>query len=161
MSKVLIVDPAKCRGCQSCMIACATKHGGGESNLKASRIQVTTYPDGPYWVPQACIQCEKPYCALVCPTTALVKSTETGVVQRSKDKCVGCKLCLVGCPFGNVSFSNGISQKCDTCEGDPCCVKVCAWNALSYGEADQIGEGKRAYFANKVYETQKDSQAIA
>lgn len=159
MSKVLIVDPAKCLGCFSCMVACSTKNeGGGDLNL--SRIKVTSFLKEAYSVPTVCLQCETAYCALVCPVAALAKNAETGVVELDRDRCIGCKLCLIACPFGNLTLVNGVSAKCDLCGGDPTCVKVCQWQALTYGEADEIGAGRRLAVASKIYESQKESLSI-
>ena len=155
VGRVLVIDPAKCRGCCSCMVACATRNEGN-GDLKTSRIKVVPFPNEAYFVPMACLQCERPNCVLICPSGALNRNAETGVVERDKDKCIGCKLCLLACPFGNLTFVNGVSAKCELCEGNPICIKVCDWGALSFGEANEIGKGKRVFVANRVYESQKE-----
>ncbi len=158
MNKVLIVDPTKCKGCHSCEIACATWNSrDGENALSSSRIRITSFLKEVFFYPSVCLQCETPYCALVCPAKALTKNTETNVVELDEQRCLGCKLCLVACPFGNVTFSKGASSKCNLCGGDPTCVKVCQWGALTYGEADEIGSGKRVVVASKVFEAQKST----
>lgn len=146
MGKVVIVEPMKCTGCLSCMITCSSINEGiGDLNI--SRIKVTPFRDEGFFVPGVCQQCEIPYCALVCPVNALTKDSETRVVKVEKNKCIGCKMCLMGCPFGSMTFVGSTSAKCNTCGGNPACVKVCRWGALEYGEADEIGSAKRLYLA--------------
>ncbi len=154
MGKVVAIDSEKCRGCCSCMVACATKNEQG--HLKTSRIKVVSFLKEAYFVPTVCLQCEKPNCAYICRVGALHKNDETGVVERDKDRCVGCKLCLLACPFGNLTFAEGVSVKCEVCGGDPVCVKVCDWEALSFEEEDEIGASKRVFVANRVYESRKE-----
>ena len=78
-------------------------------------------------------------------------------MELNKDRCIGCKLCLIACPFGSVTFVNGVSAKCDLCEGDPTCVKACYWGALTLGEADEMGANKRVIVATKVFESQREA----
>jgi carbon-monoxide dehydrogenase iron sulfur subunit len=159
MGKVVIFDSGKCRGCLSCMVACATINEGiGDLNM--SRVRVAPFWYEGFFVPLVCQQCEKPSCVSVCPMNALTKNAETGVVELDKSRCIGCKLCLGVCPFGNITFVDGTAAKCNTCEGDPTCVKVCQWEALTYGEADEIGAGKRAVVAVKVSESHKRADEL-
>ncbi len=154
MSKVLVIDPVKCKGCHSCEITCATWNEG-ECNINLSRIRVVSYLKEVFFVPMVCLQCEEAFCALVCPVNALHRDAEKGIVKLNKDKCIGCKLCLVACPFGNMSFARNTSSKCELCDGDPMCVKSCQWKALTYEEPDQTGWSKKVLVANKIFEVQQ------
>jgi Fe-S-cluster-containing hydrogenase component 2 len=130
------------------MIACSSINEGiGDLNI--SRIKVTPFWSEAFFVPRVCQQCNTPYCALVCPVNALNKDLKTGVVKVEKNKCVGCKMCLMGCPFGNMTFVGSTSAKCDSCGGDPVCVKVCCWGALEYGDANEIGTARRLDIAER------------
>jgi len=151
MNKVLVVNPVNCTGCRSCETACATIKEN-EVNLTKSRIRNVRFKDEYFYYPDVCLQCEIPYCALACPSTAITKNSDTGMVELNKDRCVGCKMCLMLCPFGAMGFVDGIAVKCDLCDGDPACVKACNYEALTYGEPDEIGEGKRVVVAEKVKE---------
>lgn len=153
MSKGLSFDPNKCRGCFSCVITCSTWNFG-IGDLEISRIKVAPFPREAFFVPIACLQCETPYCSQVCPVKALVKNSDTGVVELQKEKCIGCKLCAMVCPFGNITFVNGYPSKCDLCGGDPSCVKACRWEALKFVEVVQIGDGRRTMVAQKVFESE-------
>lgn len=153
-NKVLSIDASKCRGCLSCMVACATKNYG-VGNLALSRIKVTAFPKASFFSPTACFQCETAYCSLACPTNALKKNAETKLVDFDKTKCIGCKVCAMTCPFGNITFVNGEITKCDTCGGDPICARVCADHAIEFCDADAIGASKRASTSKIVMESLK------
>lgn len=151
MSKSLIIDPAKCIGCRLCEIVCSMVKSG-EAGIYQSRIKNIRFYDEYFFYPNVCLQCETPYCALVCPTGALHKNLGTKVVELSKEKCVGCRMCLVACPFGAIYMINSVPIKCDLCEGDPMCVKFCRVEALTYGETEDIGAGRRVLVAEKMKE---------
>jgi Fe-S-cluster-containing dehydrogenase component len=58
------------------------------------------------------------------------------VVTVSDEKCVGCKMCVLACPYGCIAVGDaGVAEKCDLCNGVPQCVKFCARGALSFGDA--------------------------
>ena len=75
-----------------------------------------------------CQQCEDPLCMAMCPAGALSRSPETHAVVVDPDKCLGCRTCVEVCPFGapSVDPRTGKSEKCNLCDGDPTCVKVCS-----------------------------------
>lgn len=155
MAKALSLDPTKCRGCFSCVIACSSRNFGiGDMNI--SRIKVTPFFSETFFVPLACFQCETPYCSRVCPANALVTNGETGVVELDKEKCIGCKLCIMACPFGNITFTHDYPSKCDLCEGDPTCVKACQWEALEFIEVEQMSDSRTASLAEKILRSQKE-----
>lgn len=150
MKKVLVLDLAKCNGCRSCEIACATAREGAASTA-LSRIRVTAFEDDDFYCPVVCQQCEIPYCALVCPTSALRQNHEAGIVEWSVDKCVACKMCLLACPFGAINIRDGSRVlKCDLCAGDPVCVKFCPPKAIAYSSPHEIGAGRRITTAESL-----------
>lgn len=142
--KVLVLEPAKCTGCRACMDACSFEKTGVFNPLD-SRVNVITFHEDLMFVPTVCSQCETPYCAQVCPTTALVKNTTTGLVDFLKEKCIGCKQCVVACPWGSIRINHLGTEiiKCDHCSGDPACVKVCKPEALTYVEVEDVVAGKQ------------------
>ncbi len=154
MAKALVMDPTKCRGCFSCAITCASWNFDGD--IDASRITVTPFFSDSFFVSQACFQCETPYCSQVCPVNALVENSEGGVVEFNKERCIGCKLCVMACPFGNIKFVHHYPSKCDQCGGDPACVKACQWGALEFVEVEQMSDGRRTLSADKIFESQKE-----
>lgn len=155
MAKALTLDSTKCRGCFSCAIACSSWNFNiGDINI--SRIKVAPFFDEAFFVPIACFQCEIPYCAQVCPTNALVTNPEAGVVELDKQKCIGCKLCVMACPFGNIAFVHDYPSKCDLCGGDPICVKACQWGALEFVEVEQMSDSRRVLAVEKIHKSQKE-----
>jgi len=150
---VLVIDPSKCTGCRSCETACSTIKEN-ETNIGKSRVRIVPFYQEYFYYPNVCLHCEIPYCALPCPTMAITKNESTGIVELNEDRCVGCKMCLISCPFGATSFllRDGVGKaiKCDLCQGDPACVKACKYETLTYGEPDAISAGKRVVVAEKV-----------
>lgn len=137
--KVLVLNYSKCTGCRACEYACSFAHTGVFNPLD-SRIKINTFCEDFTFVPTLCMQCEKPYCVEVCPTGALTKNAETGVVELDKNKCIGCKQCILACPWGSIKLNHTGKEviKCDYCGGDPECVKVCAAKALTFEEVEDI-----------------------
>ena len=151
----ILVDPKKCQGCLSCMLACSLVHEGIES-LSLARIQVlqnsyARWPDD-IMISQ-CRQCKDPLCADVCPVDAISADAEFGYVRMvDKEKCIGCGECTVACPhtpsraclLPREDYSEVYSRKCDLCadtpfwneEGGPkgkqACVEVCPVGAIAF-----------------------------
>jgi len=148
--KVITVDVSKCTGCRLCELACSMKNSG-EFNPTRARIQVIGF-DEMFCLPVMCFQCEKPYCAEVCPAGAITRDEATGVFRTSKDKCVGCKMCTLACPFGNIVFSNEekVAVKCELCGGEPECVLFCPTGALEFREADTAMIHKKVALSKKL-----------
>ncbi|MFC2067201.1 4Fe-4S dicluster domain-containing protein [Chloroflexota bacterium] len=81
-----------------------------------------------------CNQCNEPACAEVCPTHAITKSDNDGVVRIDEKRCVGCALCSLACPYGGIHYSaeKAKSAKCDNCSGEPKCIEACKEGVLSF-----------------------------
>jgi len=62
-----------------------------------------------------------------------------------KEKCIGCKQCVVACPWGSIRINHLGKEiiKCDHCSGDPACVKVCKAEALTYVEVEDVVSSKQ------------------
>jgi Fe-S-cluster-containing hydrogenase component 2 len=154
--KVLMLNPLKCTGCRACEDACSFAHENA-FNSSDSRIKVTTFLEELSFVPLVCLQCEEPYCAEVCPTEALVKDPETGLVNFNADKCMGCKQCIVACPWGAIKMNHLTKEiiKCDNCGGDPACIKVCPSEAITYEEVEDVVLAKQKSTAAQYKEIAK------
>ncbi|ASJ02345.1 formate dehydrogenase [Thermococcus profundus] len=150
----VFIDFSRCVGCKLCEIACSLTHEGVISpNL--SRIHVLNYN----WfnIPLNCRHCEKAPCVEVCPTGALFKD-EDGVVMINQEKCIGCKMCAIACPFGIPQFDEvtGVMFKCDLCadriaKGElPACVEACPMDALMFGDINEIVANKRIKKAEDI-----------
>lgn len=133
------VDIEKCTGCGTCELMCSFRHHGEFNPLK-SRIHKTAYVEEALAIPILCRQCEDPWCARACPAGAISKGIDelsgATVVTVSEDKCVGCKMCMLACPYGSIAVGDkGVAEKCDLCDGAPECVKFCARGALSFRDS--------------------------
>jgi Fe-S-cluster-containing hydrogenase component 2 len=155
MKKTLIVNADLCIGCRMCEAVCSLVHYGAVG-ISRARLKVLRYDNAAFFNPVVCMQCEVPYCASVCPSNAISKDPETGVVKVSKKKCTGCKACLTACPFGAMGFVEGVAIKCDHCGGHPSCVEFCQAKALTYGDPNDISDAKRISLSDKLLEIHMD-----
>ncbi|MDH5703068.1 MAG: 4Fe-4S binding protein, partial [Aigarchaeota archaeon] len=57
--------------------------------------------------------------------------------------CIGCKECVWACPFGAMSVKKGVAVKCDLCDGEPECAKVCVPGAIRYVDLDRTAMEKK------------------
>jgi Fe-S-cluster-containing dehydrogenase component len=140
--KYLFTYPEKCTGCRQCAIACALNKFG-ECNPKKGAINILRDEFERYEIQFVCLQCEEPECISVCMKGA-VKKGEDGIVRIDKEKCVGCRMCVVACPYGAVTSFKGDIINCDLCEGEPVCIKYCSTDALTYEEeSDELAERRK------------------
>ncbi len=155
MRKMLIVNADLCIGCRMCEAVCSLVHHGGVG-ISRARLKVIRYDHAAFFNPVVCMQCEDPYCASVCPSHAIAKDPQTGIVKVSKGKCKGCKMCLTACPFGVMKFAGKTAEKCDLCGGRPHCVEFCQAKALTYGEPADVGDANAASLSDKMFEIYRD-----
>ncbi|ACZ18709.1 4Fe-4S ferredoxin iron-sulfur binding domain protein [Thermanaerovibrio acidaminovorans DSM 6589] len=149
MDKVLLVTPERCIGCGSCELACSFNKSG-QFKPSVSRVGVHRFEKGQN-VPMMCFQCDEAPCAKACKPQALHKGT-SGLVEFDKDKCIGCRMCVMACPFGNVSYDRSAKElvKCDQCGGDPQCVQFCPTKAIEYLPAESAVLNKKRRFAKRI-----------
>ena len=154
-------DSSRCTGCKTCQVACKETYKLGPNNLyrKVLNYQGGTWkpteaghyvPEGVfgYFVSLACNHCTDAACVANCPTGAMQKDPETGIVNNDKEKCIGCMTCEKSCPYGHpVQLDDGLSHKCVLCsdenpEGvpDPTCAKACPVRALEFGTLAELRE---------------------
>lgn len=156
--KIITVSPNKCVGCRLCESVCSLKNVG-EFNPARARVHVIGFEE-PFCLPVICFHCEKPYCAEVCPSRAITRDETSGIVRVLKNRCTGCKICTLACPFGNVAYSSDekIAVKCELCSGEPECVLFCPTGALEFREADIAMISKQTSLSEKlkaIYEVMK------
>ena len=147
----LLVDVVRCAGCRACVKACMEKQGFTGDPEKTTELSDRAYTslvekDGSS-IRNLCRHCVVPSCASVCPVGALTK-TDLGPVTYDADKCIGCRYCMVACPFNvpryQLSETVPALRKCDLCTdrlekgGKPACAEACTYEATVFGERAEL-----------------------
>jgi len=173
MDKVIAINIEKCLGCKSCEMACAVAHSASKvlqeaiQELPRPQRRVRVQTAGGFAVPLQCRHCEDAPCIAVCPTAAIHRHQADGPVLIEQDRCIGCKLCIVVCPFGVIEVSSDAKAvvKCDLCiertrtGQEPACVEACPTKALKLVSEKELAAGKRQLAAQElVSSTQKDKK---
>ena len=147
MRNAIVVDLDRCIGCFGCEISCKMENNvalGEYWNKVIIEGPHGTFPDvEQYWLPAMCQQCENAPCVHVCPTGASYRN-EDGVVLIDKSVCIGCKYCMMACPYGvrNWNEEQRVVEKCTLCQHltsqgkEPACVHNCPGEARFYGDLD-------------------------
>ncbi|MCX8021320.1 MAG: 4Fe-4S dicluster domain-containing protein [Syntrophorhabdaceae bacterium] len=133
-NKMLMIDPLRCNGCKECENACAIAHAGNRK-IARKRIEVLSLSKEEHvYVPSTCRQCTEPPCMTVCPRKAISRDSTLDRVVIDTRLCVGCMMCVSACPTGSMAFAQdlGLPYKCDLCDGDPKCAKVCEPKAITF-----------------------------
>jgi Fe-S-cluster-containing dehydrogenase component len=97
----IVIDTKRCMGCNSCTVICKQKNGTppGVFFTKVFTQEVGTYPSAKIkYQPMLCMHCDEPPCVDACPTGASYKR-EDGIVLVDQDKCIGCRSCIIACPY--------------------------------------------------------------
>ena len=151
----IVVNLDRCTGCYSCEITCKMENDialGEHWNKMLQRGPFGDYPNMTrYPLPTMCQQCADAPCVHVCPTGASYRD-ENNVVLVDKEKCIGCKYCMMACPYGVRSWSPSehVVEKCTLCEqkiaqGElPQCVAQCGSRARFFGDLEQGVDGFEA-----------------
>jgi carbon-monoxide dehydrogenase iron sulfur subunit len=147
--KRLFVRVEKCLACRSCEIACAVAHSESEDLFLS--VQEKSKPRSRTKVvmnfhmqcfPIQCRHCKDPYCLDACISGALSRDPETGIIILNEDKCVGCWMCIMACPFGAIKAGahQKIALRCNLCQEreEPACVAACPTKALFFGEPQEF-----------------------
>ncbi len=151
----MLIDTSKCEtGCTDCVTACKTENGWGSTETKSNeqqqaqwirKVKLTDKQTGHVQsLPLMCQHCEIPPCVDVCPTGASMKRAD-GIVLVDKHICIGCRYCMMACPYKARSFIHepltdqkphsprgiGTVESCTLCvhrvdkDGTPACVEAC------------------------------------
>lgn len=164
----MVIDLSRCVGCNACTIACRGQNGtpAGINFNKTKKYEVGKYPSAKMKsLPMPCMHCKNPPCLKVCPSRATEKHSN-GIVTIDTDRCIGCRACIISCPYESrqfiwelnnyydkqsktpyekmkyTNFQKGTVVKCIFCidrvtEGlSPACVQTCLSNARIFGDLD-------------------------
>ena len=151
MRPAILTDLTKCVGCKACVWACKDvnelpRDGSTEELSAVNWSSVEAH--GEIDVRRQCMHCLDPACVSVCPVGALHKTPE-GPVVYDASRCIGCRYCMIGCPFGipKYEWDSPIPkvQKCILCfekrlkEGrQPACTEACPTGATIFGDRDVL-----------------------
>jgi formate dehydrogenase iron-sulfur subunit len=175
-----LCDAERCIECNACTVACKNEH---QVPWGMARRRVVTLNDGTpkeNSVSIACMHCNDPPCAAVCPV-ACIYQTDIGVVLHNKDTCIGCGYCFYACPFGAPQYprttnfgTRGKMDKCTYCAGGPeeahseaelrkygqnriaegklpLCAEMCSTRSLLAGDGEIIAQIYRERVARRGY----------
>jgi formate dehydrogenase iron-sulfur subunit len=152
----ILVDVTKCTGCERCTEACVKTHdldpekaeyarATAKDGLNEDRISTIISLGNGRFARKSCMHCLEASCVSACLVGGLTISEE-GVVIYDADKCIGCRYCMLACPFHipRYEWSQIIPfvSKCDFCferirEGkSPACVEACPQQAIQFGDRD-------------------------
>ncbi len=187
MAKGVLYDGTRCIGCRACSVACkvwnnlradlnaeVTTDGGipGKGTvsdktftyMRFREVEDEAAPGGMKWafVKIQCMHCLHPACQTACIVGALRRKSDTGAVEYDRGKCIGCRYCMVACPFGIPCYEwdrpSPWIKKCTFCADrqvgtmdeerqlEPACVTTCLTDALIFGEReDLIAEAKSRF----------------
>ncbi len=167
----VLYDSARCTGCRGCEYDCAEANNlpepiptkqikGLRKTDEARRTVVNEFntSKGKVYSKMQCMHCNEPACASACLTQAMSKTKDGPVIWRG-DKCMGCRYCMVSCPFDMPKFEyhspNPKIQKCTMCfdtrvqKGElPACVENCPNEALTFGSRRELIQEAR----RRIYE---------
>ncbi len=133
--KTLQPHPESCTGCHLCLLGCSFQH---EDVFSEARSRLKVLADEARWrfEPVVCRQCSDAPCLASCPVAAITRDLVTDAVLLDERACIGCKACVLACPYDAIVFNEGtqLVQLCDLCRGAPQCVSTCPHGAIAYGE---------------------------
>lgn len=135
-NNTLVIEKTACPAdCTVCIGACANRENGSGIPV----IEKIDLPEKNYHTVLTCNQCSNGDCVDVCPTGAIYRKSD-GFVALDTNKCIGCGLCNLSCPYGGIfsSPTEHKSAKCDGCNGNPQCVEECPENIISYKNANVL-----------------------
>jgi formate dehydrogenase iron-sulfur subunit len=156
----ILVDVTKCTGCERCVEACMEENNLDPVKAQVDRAVTKDGLSGNRWlsvpmvaegrfVRMSCMHCLEPSCVSACLVGGLTK-TPDGPVIYDPEKCIGCRYCMLACPFHIPRYEWGETvpfvRKCSLCtqrlqEGQvPACVEACPEDALTFGERDELLE---------------------
>ena len=156
----MLNDTTRCIGCQACEEACTEKNDfsspdtkpeiGLQRNTDTDALTVVNAHDtdkGKVFVKTQCMHCDQPACVSACLVNAMYKTDEGPVIWK-ENKCMGCRYCMVACPFDIPKFEynslNPKIRKCVMCferleEGQiPACVEACPQDAIMLGKREEL-----------------------
>jgi class I fructose-bisphosphate aldolase len=144
----LKAHPAKCTGCQLCVVACVASHDSGGYSTHLSRLRIDPGNKHGQYKVMFCTLCKK--CLDVCPSDALRWHPDSGAVELLVELCTACDECVKICPTKVIVHSDqGVHLAsgavldwypvvCDMCGGEPACTAICPTQAIFSAEREGL-----------------------
>jgi carbon-monoxide dehydrogenase iron sulfur subunit len=158
--KEVFVRLDRCLGCKSCEMACRVEHStsrilfGAISEKPGPIRRIYVEKAEGQNIPLVCRHCDDAPCVAVCRTGAMFQDPVTGIVDRDREKCIGCWMCAMICPYGVIGRHKEvrIAVKCDRCRNldVPACVRACPGGTLIYATQGEFVEMMRKEAAAKI-----------
>lgn len=152
MNRFIMANSQQCLGCHACEIACVMAHNDEQHVLSQHHFhpRITVIKHQQQRSAVTCHHCEDAPCARSCPNGAISHVDDS--IQVNQQKCIGCKSCVVACPFGTMQIVltpvaagkvKATAHKCDLCAGrenGPACVEIarrtrCNWSLTPHSPA--------------------------
>ncbi|MGV8058476.1 MAG: 4Fe-4S dicluster domain-containing protein [Smithellaceae bacterium] len=143
----MVIRMDQCIGCRRCVNACITTNAVpdyGWRTLVLEKDVPQAIGQKREFIPVLCNQCNNPPCVRACPVIATYKDKTNGIVMMDKKKCIGCKICMVACPYNARYFNEekGAIDKCDFCfesrlsqgEKNVACSVACPADVRVFGD---------------------------
>lgn len=173
---IKLIDVTKCTGCRGCQVACKQWNDlAAEKTLYTGSLQNPDDLSYNTWTlirfdeveqngkmnwllrHDACMHCDWPACVKACPSPGALVKTDEGPVVHNTKFCIGCKSCIVACPFDIPRYSKEKENiaKCTLCydritDGkNPACVTSCPTGCLTFGTKEEMLD-KAAKRAEKI-----------
>lgn len=140
--KRIIIREEYCMGCRLCEVYCITQHSKSKDIIKTYRGKEPKPVSGIYFEERGpisfalqCRHCDDAPCLHACITGAMYRDKISGRVLHDKEKCVGCWMCIMACPYGVIKpdfEQKKVASKCDLCVEAkfPVCVEHCPNEAI-------------------------------
>jgi tetrathionate reductase subunit B len=143
----MVIRQDRCIDCERCMEACVSTNHVPEYGWR-TRILQKEAPKAVgqkrEFIPILCNQCNNPPCVRTCPTKATFKNQTNGIVMMNDKKCIGCKSCMIACPYDARYFNEekGAIDKCDFCfatwlskgKKTTACADICPADVRIFGD---------------------------
>lgn len=158
--KEVFIRPDRCTGCLSCRLACAAAHSEAGTILGAvaagekPKTRIFVHRLEGKNLPMNCRHCTDPPCVDACIANTMHVASDGLVSNHDRqERCIGCWMCVMSCPFGAIRDTGAEDPRAVKCDrqcifetGIPACVRACPTGALTYGGVDLFSSSSREDF---------------
>ena len=146
----MVIRQHLCIDCEKCMEACTKTNDvppHGYRTRILERVEEKAIGQKREFIPVLCNQCNNPPCVRACPTSATFKDKENGIIHVETKRCIGCKTCMLACPYNARYIKGKVVDKCNFCfdtrlskgETLTACAAACPAGARVFGDISDPG----------------------